>query len=161
MRRKDREVTDSNKIYDILSRCHTMRIAMNDGIYPYVIPMNFGMTLENDKFTFYMHCANQGKKLDLIKQNPHIAFEVDCRQKLVTGDTACDYTMDFESVCGTGTVTIINDIEGKIYALNQLMKKFTGKSQHDFNSPYMSEVTILKIQVDNITGKIHKSPQGA
>jgi len=51
MRRKDREITDLNQIYDILCRCDTINLGMNGGKAPYVIPMTFACSLENDQIT--------------------------------------------------------------------------------------------------------------
>jgi uncharacterized protein len=45
----DREVKSIDNIYDILSRCKIIRIAMNDSEVPYVVPMNFGLERDGDR----------------------------------------------------------------------------------------------------------------
>ncbi len=157
MRRKDREVTDKDKICEIMHQCNTVRIAMHDEPFPYIVPMNFGMEYIDGKITLYFHCVSEGKKLDLIKKNPCVSFEMDCKKKLIGGETACDYTMDFESVCGNGMATIIEDKE---YALNKLMKQHTGKDDYSFNQHYIKNVTVFKIDVTSISGKIHSTVKG-
>lgn len=154
MRRKDREITDINIINDIMERCDCCRIALHDNPFPYIVPMNFGISRDNDKFTLYFHCASQGKKLDLIRKNPNVSFEMDTKHILVGGENACDYTMDFESVCGNGIAEFVDD---KQFALNLLMKKFTKKDSHSFSQKDLEAVTIFKISVTAITGKIHKT----
>ena len=49
MRRKDREITDMDTIFDILLRCSTVRVAMQGGQYPYVVPVSFGAELVDGK----------------------------------------------------------------------------------------------------------------
>jgi nitroimidazol reductase NimA-like FMN-containing flavoprotein (pyridoxamine 5'-phosphate oxidase superfamily) len=63
LRRKDKEITDPQKIEAVLSEAQIIHIAMLDGDQPYIIPLNFGYA-EN---TIYIHCAREGKKIDLIK----------------------------------------------------------------------------------------------
>ena len=58
MRRKDREITDKQAIYDIIKKCDVCRIAFFDETFPYIVPLNFGVTFENDTFSFYFHGAN-------------------------------------------------------------------------------------------------------
>ena len=77
MRRKDRLVTDPEQIYDILSRCDVIRLAMNTGAYPYVIPLTFGCELKDGQIVIYFHCAWEGRKLDLLRQDPRVCVEAD------------------------------------------------------------------------------------
>lgn len=153
MRRKDREITDFNALTDIIDKCDCCRIAINDDTFPYIVPMNFGLSKDNNKITLYFHCANEGKKLDLIRKNPNVSFEMDTKHILVKGETACDYSMDFESVCGTG---IAEFVEEKQFALNQIMNKFTKKDNYSFSQKDLEFVTVFKITATQITGKIHK-----
>ena len=39
MRRKDREITDDNKIVEIIDKCKVMRIAMSVNDEPYIVPV--------------------------------------------------------------------------------------------------------------------------
>ena len=57
MRRKDREITDFNEIVDVIRACDVCRIAMNDGDYPYIVPMNFGLDVQDGQVYLYFHCA--------------------------------------------------------------------------------------------------------
>ena len=42
MRRKDREITESDRIQKIIDACQCMRIALADGACAYIVPVNFG-----------------------------------------------------------------------------------------------------------------------
>lgn len=49
MRRKDREITDIKAIKKILDGSSVMHIALNNGTYPYILPVNYGYKLGGDK----------------------------------------------------------------------------------------------------------------
>ena len=78
MRNKLNEV----KEFDIISRCDTIRIAMFDEPYPYIVPVNFGEEIIGDQVVFYIHTDYEGKKNDLLAKNLNIAFEMDCNHEL-------------------------------------------------------------------------------
>ena len=86
MRRKDREIKDLNDIMAIIKKCDVCNLAFFDEEYPYIVPLNFGVTLLDGTITLYFHGANAGKKLDLIKKNNKVGFEMDCSHKLILGE---------------------------------------------------------------------------
>ena len=152
MRRKDREITDMNEIIEIMKKCGVCRLALFDEEYPYIVPLNFGMSAQSGKICLYFHGASSGKKLDLIKKCGKASFEMDCGHNLITGERACDYTMEYESVCGCGTVEILNDSE-KTAALTSLMNQYDKKESHEFDEKEIKAVMVFKLNVENITGK--------
>lgn len=151
MRRKDREITDFNEIIKIIEKCDVCRIAFYDKEYPYIVPMNFGTVIENNKIELYFHCASTGKKLDLIKENSSISFEMDCNHKLITGEKACDYTMEYESVIGSG-IALIDGVD-KLKALDAILNKYSQHKTISYDEKWLKAVTVFKIDVNNITGK--------
>lgn len=62
MRRKDREITDVQEILNIIRKCDVCRIAMNDGDFPYIVPLNFGLDVQGEQVYLYFHGALEGKK---------------------------------------------------------------------------------------------------
>ena len=70
MRRSNREITDRNEILQVMERCDVCRLALNDGEYPYILPLNFGMEQAGEQIILYFHGATEGKKLDLIAKDP-------------------------------------------------------------------------------------------
>ena len=151
MRRKDREITEITEIIKIIKNCATCSVALIDGDYPYVVPLNFGIAYIDGKVKLYFHCAKEGKKLDLIKANPKSAFEMSTSKKLITGETACDYTMEFESVCGRGTIRIVNE-EEKIRGLKFIMSQYGGADK-EFDEKYLKAIEVLELTADEISGK--------
>ena len=69
MRRKDREVTDFSEIIKIMKNCDVCRLALNDDGFPYILPLNFGMAVNEDKITLYFHSALEGYKVGLIQKD--------------------------------------------------------------------------------------------
>lgn len=78
MRKSDREIRDYNEILRLLDECQTIRLALHDEPYPYVVPLSYGWEDRDGKLFVYFHCAKEGKKLDLIAKNGNVCFEADC-----------------------------------------------------------------------------------
>jgi len=73
MRRKDKEITRRSIIDDILDKAFVLHIALLDGNRPYIIPVNFGYKVN----AIYIHCAPEGKKIDLIRKNNITSFQAE------------------------------------------------------------------------------------
>jgi len=152
MRRTDREIKDNEEILEIIKKCDVCRVAFFDVTYPYIIPMNFGVVMNDGKFKLYFHCATVGTKLDLLKKNANVAFEMDCSHNLLLGDVACASTMEFESVCGNGTIRILPE-EAKIAALTAIMNQYQSGKKHEFRYNELKAVEVLELNVNEIHGK--------
>jgi nitroimidazol reductase NimA-like FMN-containing flavoprotein (pyridoxamine 5'-phosphate oxidase superfamily) len=152
MRRSDREVTDISRILEIIGGCRVFRLALSDGYQPYVIPLNFGFAYNDGSFTFYFHCAGEGKKLELLRKNSSVCFEMDCNHALTAGEDACEYGLNFSSVIGFGHAEILEDRKEKILGLTLLMKHQTGRD-FVFSDSEASQVTVCKINVSEFSAK--------
>ena len=73
MRRKDREVTDRTLISGMLDIAEILHIAINSTPFPYIVPVNFGYEWNAGELVFYFHSAKEGRKLDLLRADPHVA----------------------------------------------------------------------------------------
>lgn len=156
--RREREVTDLDEIIQILDKCMILHLGLVDGDEPYVVPLNYGYTMEDGKLTLYMHGAKTGHKLDLIRANPKVFFEMDCDVHPFEGNHACQYGTTYASVMGRGVAYIIEDVEEKIKALNIFMKTQTGKD-FEFNEKLVGVVSIIKVDVLDYTAKRRPAPQ--
>ncbi len=157
MTRREREVTDTNKILEILDKAKVLHLGLVDGDEAYVVPMNYGYVYENDKLTLYLHGARRGRKLDLIRQNPKVFFEMDCDIVPFEGDVACKYGITYSSIMGRGLAEIVEDPEEKMKALSVLMKTQTGKD-FEFNEKLVSVVAVIRINVSEFTAKCRPAP---
>ncbi len=154
MRRTDREITDIKEIYKIMKKCEVCDIAFFDDDFPYIIPLNFGVTLKNGLFEIYLHGAGKGKKIDLLNKNNHVGFAARCAENLILDDkTVCKSTMEYESVCGNGIIKILPE-EEKAYGLTILMNQYLkSKNDFDFDDKILKSLTVMKIEVSHIYGK--------
>lgn len=154
MRRKERQITDINEICSILNRCFVLRVAMYDGQAPYAVPVNFGYELLDGSFIFYFHCAEKGKKLDILKENPAVCIETDCSSALVTADTPCRHSWLYESIIATGNAEICT--QNKAHGMQIIMQHLTGK-KHFITEEMLKSTSVVKIKADCLTAKRHQA----
>lgn len=153
MRRTDKEVTDRTTIDAILHEAHLLRVAMVDESgKPYLIPVNFGYS-DN---CLYVHSAPEGTKLDILRQNPEVCFEVDIRTEVHTGEQACDWSMKYFSVIGFGVVTFVSDIEQKRSAAQSIMRKYSGRDDWSIPDAALATLLVWRIRISSLTGKKSK-----
>ena len=158
MTRREREVTDINEIIRILDESKVAHIGLVDGDEPYVVPMNYGYVMEDGKLTIYLHGAQRGRKIDVIRANPKVFFEAECGITPFEGDVACRYGITYESIMGKGLATIVEDVEEKKKALSVLMKTQTGKD-FEFEDKMTAFVSIIRIDVTQYTAKRRPMPK--
>ena len=157
MRRRDREITDNEKIKEIIKACDCCRLGLNDNGKVYIVSLNFGFTEKNENYPFYFHGARAGWKLDIIKQNNYVGFKLDTNHKIYTkGDKVCDYTAIFQSIIGNGKIEIIEDLQEKMKALLELMKHNTGKTEWEFDERMLKAVYVFKLVVEEMSCKEHE-----
>ncbi len=145
MRNKKKEVTDKKIIEAILKEAIWCQLAMSDGDQPYIVPLNYGYH-EN---SLYIHCAPEGMKLDFIRKNPKVAFNVTLDAEYLEGKL----TMRYRSVNGTGVASIIEDEEGKRQALNHLTAHF-GAEPHNHSAESLKTIVMIKVEIVSTTCKI-------
>lgn len=157
MTRRELEVKDKNEIIGILDKCKVLHLGLVDGDEPYVVAMNYGYTMEGDNLTLYLHAATAGHKLDLIKANPKVFFEMDCDVVPFEGKVACQYGTSYSSIMGRGCAEIVEDVEEKKRIMSVFMKSQTGQD-FTFQDKLVSIVSVIKIQVFEYTAKCRPLP---
>lgn len=155
MRRKDREITDYNKIIEIFSECDCCRLGLIDENGAYIVPLNYGYEEIDGKLILYFHGAATGKKIELIKMQKTASFEMDRKHKLIEGETACTYSYMYQSIMGNGIISILDNYEEKIHALRLLMSHYSGKSEWDFKKEQVDNIAVIKLEVTNLSCKEH------
>jgi nitroimidazol reductase NimA-like FMN-containing flavoprotein (pyridoxamine 5'-phosphate oxidase superfamily) len=152
------EIKSEQKIAQFLNEEHVGRIASldQDG-FPQIIPMNFAFV----NGAIYMHSHTRGEKLDNIKANPKVGFEVDRELEFLPSyfssptDASQADTL-YISVVIKGDGIIINNKEEKTLALNALMEKYQPEGKYERLTPEMhviDEVAIIKVIPKTIRGK--------
>ena len=158
MTKRERQVTDPQQIKEILDTAQVVHLGLCVDNEPYVVPMNYGYTMEEGKLTLYLHSAVRGKKLDMIRSNPRVFFEMDCHRKPFEGNLPCQYGLSYSSVMGRGTAHIVEDVEEKKKAMSILMKTQTDKD-FSFEDRLVSIVTVIRIDAAEYTAKHRPLPE--
>ena len=158
MTRREQQVTDINEIIDILDKSKVVHIGMIDGDEPYVVPMNYGYTLNDGKLTIYLHGARRGRKIDVLRENPKVFFEMCCDITPFEGEVACKYGITYASIMGRGLATLVEDVEEKKKALSVLMKTQVNKD-FTFDDKLTTVVSIIRIDTLEFTAKKRNAPK--
>ena len=158
MTKRERQITDPNQIKAILDTAQVLHLGLAVDNMPYVVPMNYGYVMNDGKLTLYLHGATRGKKLDMIRKNPIVFFEMDCDRVPFDGVMPCQYGLAYSSVMGQGTATIVEDVEEKKQAMTVLMKTQTGKD-FTFEDRLVSMVAVIRIDVSEYTAKHRPIPE--
>lgn len=144
------------EVNNLLSRAQVGRVAtISPQGYPYMVPVHF--VYYKDKI--YIHGLPQGQKLDYIKLNANVGFEVDEMKGLLTEgiDVACDVNTVFNSVIITGKASLINDLAFKEEVLNQIVMKYTPEfSEKVLPENMVKGTAIIEIQISTCSGKFYK-----
>ena len=158
MTKRERQVTDPQQIREILDKSKVLHLGLAVNNEPYVVPMNYGYTFEDEKLVIYLHSAVRGKKLDMIAENPKVFFELECDVVPFEGKLPCQYGMVYSSVMGKGVAAFVDDVQEKMRAMSVLMKTQTGKD-FEFNDRLVSIVTVIRIDVSEYTAKHRPLPE--
>ncbi|WP_338963951.1 pyridoxamine 5'-phosphate oxidase family protein [Fusobacterium vincentii] len=152
MRKSDREIKSKEEIIDIIKRCDVIRLAFNNGDYPYILPLNFGFEVKNDKVIFYLHSALEGTKVDIMKKDNRASFEMDTKHELQYYEERGYCTMSYESIIGRGRIRILPEDE-KMNALKKLMGHYHKSEDTYFNPAAMSRTLVYSLEVEEMTAK--------
>lgn len=152
MRRKDREVLGKEKLLEILNQSDVCRLAINSNPAPYIVPLNFGY-IWNEELELYFHSARDGRKIDLLGNNNNVGFELDTGHALVTGEKPCDWSMNYKSIIGVGTIEFLETEADQIRALNCVMNKYGFAGKPEYQKEMFAKMRFYKLVVKEITGK--------
>ncbi|MCM1320549.1 MAG: pyridoxamine 5'-phosphate oxidase family protein [Bacteroides sp.] len=150
MNRKDREITDPAEIIDLLNRCDTLRLGLINGDFPYIVPVSFGLDVQNEKIAVYFHCAKKGLKVDCINKNQNVCIEGDIFYKVE--HVKMGITARYESVVGFGTVCESSD-EEKMYGLTKILEHYNQLDYPLDNCKGLPFAAVYKIELHSLTGK--------
>jgi len=153
MRKLHKRITDLAVIFDLLDTCPVGRLGTitSDG-WPTIKPLNFARL----DWRIYFHCAVDGEKLDDIRRDSRVCFEVDLPIAYVKGqpDTPCRATYLYRSVIARGRAVIVEDRDEKVQALECLMRKFQpGVAFAGYSDDKLDITGIVRIDIDDLSGK--------
>ena len=114
--RKDREIKDKKIIEEIIQKCKYMTLALCKNNLPYLVTLSYGYDIEKE--VFYFHSANEGRKIDYLRENPNVYGQI-----LVDGGYSygnCSHL--YRTLNFTGIYKEMSDDGEKIKALTCMIK---------------------------------------
>lgn len=123
---------------------------------PYITPVNYVYTGD----TIFIHSAFKGRKLENLRRNNRVCFEISSDEKLYVSGRACGFSMRYWSVIIEGTAEEVSDLQVKRLAIDSLMEKygrgyvFTPAADDDLH-----KVNVIRINIETISGKSGVDPE--
>ena len=152
MRRDKKEIKDPEVIINLLKTAQVGRLGTIDRHgYPMIKPLNFVY----DDGKIYFHTALSGEKIEDLKRNNRVVFELDLPIAYVKADNnPCSAKYLYRSVIIKGRATMVEDRMDKIFALKRLMEKYQPEGGYgDFPAEKLDITGIVRIDIDEMTGK--------
>jgi uncharacterized protein len=149
MRRKDKEISDRNIIERLLHGSYICRIAMIDGNRPYIVPLNYGYSGN----ALYIHSAKAGRKMEILKLNNRVCFEIEYHTEIVRNEIPCEWTAKYRSLIGYGTIEFITGHEEKKQGLDVIMAHYGKSGENIYKDNHIENIVILKLNIEEISGK--------
>ena len=150
MRKIKRKLSDEES-YKLLNNVNTITISMYDEIekVPYAVSIN-AVVLGH---TIYIHCANEGRKIDVLKRNSSVCITCICDSKILEKQ----YTTAYESLVIFSHARFIDKNEEKKLVLRKLCENLTPiNSKISIENVIISAIdktTIIAFDVESISGK--------
>lgn len=145
MRKAERACNDNDFLAEVLGKCDELYLAFNTGDFPYIIPVNF---VHSGK-ALYFHCATEGLKLDLLRQDSRVAFS--CATDVVIDVKKS--TTYYRSVCGKGHAVLVEDAQEKNQALHLIAQRYASLCPHPTPPSMLERVALVRIDITELTGK--------
>ena len=150
MRRKEREITDRKEIDQIISLGKVMHLALSDNNLPFLIPVFYAY----DGTSLYFHSAKAGTKIDILKRNNNVCFEISVDNGIVASDMACDVEAKHRTVIGFGKAQFLESEDDKIAVLDRIVSQFTDK-KFEYPKGNLHATAVIRIDIESIKGKKH------
>ncbi len=148
MRRKDREITDRAEIDAIIRSSKVMRIALADGDMPFLVPVFYAY----DGTALYFHSAHAGSKIEIMKRNNNICFEISIDHGIIENEVACDFEARHRTVIGIGKAVFVQNEAEKRKAIDSIVALFSEKT---FEYTNFRGATVIRIDIESVKGKKH------
>ncbi len=156
MRRFENQIYDRDIIREILDQILVVNVAANDGEYPYVVPLNFGYEMTEEKLLVYVHGAREGHKVDVWKKNPKVTLTF----SMFTNHPQDKYrgeTHDYRSIMANGIIreVVRHQSEGQHGKAVQAILRHNGRGSNQFSVPHYSYMSVFVIECDwkHVTAK--------
>lgn len=148
MRRKDREISDRAEIDAIIRSAKVMHLALADNNIPFLVPVFYAYA----GTALYFHSAPVGTKIEIMKRNNNVCFEISVDHGVIESDIACDFEAQHRTVIGFGKATFVEDEVEKIKALDMIVAQFSSK-KFEYPKTNLNCTRVIRIDIESIKGK--------
>jgi uncharacterized protein len=149
MRRREKEIHERPVIDSIIRQSLVCRLGLSDGERPYIVPLCFGY--EDD--TLYFHGAHEGRKMDILRRNPNVCFEFDADPRVKEGVLPCFWGMQYRSVLGFGTASLVEDPGEKRRALRAILMQYSDGTDFAFPEEMVRGTAVIRVEIQSLSGK--------
>ncbi len=148
MRRADREIDGIEALESIIHQAAVCHLAMCDEGSPYVIPLCFGYRDGH----LYFHCAQEGRKLEILRKNNRVCFEMGIDQVLARSEEPFGCSMKYRCVIGSGRASLILDDDEKRAALDIIMSHYA-EGTFVYPQSAIDKVLIMRVEIEEMAAK--------
>lgn len=161
MTRREKEITDKTAIQTILDTCKYLHLGVSIDDMPYVVTLNYGYEWDESDghLILYLHTAKKAHLLSIIAKNQNCAFSMECNVEPFYGPIPCRNGMVYESIMGSGKISVLDTTEDKSYGLRRIMKAQTGSDRGDFDERLVSIVSVMRVDVKKMMAKKRELPE--
>ena len=149
MRRAEKEILDPAAVRAVLEEALVCRLAMASGDRPYLVPLSFALDGED----LVLHMAAEGTKVDLLRRNPRVCFEVESGVEVVPAERPCDVSMRFQSVVGFGEARFVEGEGEKARALGLLAAKYAPGARAAISPDRARLALVVRVAIREVRGK--------
>ena len=151
VRRKDKEITDPEKMKKILKTAKYITLAMVKSGEPYLVSLSHAY--DEVEHCIYFHSASEGKKLDYVRESPVVWGQSMIDHGYHKGE--CSHL--YASVMFRGKVEFIEEIDEKHHAFKAMINQLEpdpGSVMDDLLSSKGIPTTVVgKIKIESMSGK--------
>ena len=140
---------DRKQIEQVIKEAYFCQVAFSLDDQPYVVPLNFGYA----DGCFYFHSKQKGRKIELLKANPKVGFNLQSRiEPIHDKEKAENCTLRYLSVLGSGVMTLIEDDSEKRQALDRICEQYD-MQPYDYSEKMMGATALIRLDVMEMVGK--------
>ena len=126
---------------------------LNPDGFPYVTPVHFVYY----KGKIYIHGLIKGQKIDNLKANPKVCFEIDKMAGFLPSELPCDVNTEYRSVIAFGAAAMIERPDEKTEILERIVRKYMPQlAGRPFPENMVKGTGIIEISISECTGKYYK-----
>jgi nitroimidazol reductase NimA-like FMN-containing flavoprotein (pyridoxamine 5'-phosphate oxidase superfamily) len=124
---------------------------LTDAEGPYIVPVNFGYQDQS----LYIHSAREGRKIEMLRRDNRVCFEITAEAELIRSDQACRWGTKYRSIVGFGQAFFLEGMAEKAKGLDILLRHYAlspGEFFH-YEEADLAKVAVIQIKITAMTGK--------